>query len=169
MSLSLKPPEIWECVFCQFEDCPENKTPIPLPSPTPPPIEQHLGWWPNGSAWLFVGCPECRRISALLTSQPVHFLDSRSRPHADKFWLRISFRCAVEGCNTPVQFHVLEEPTISPTTKDEWHEKLSSGYWKGACPNGHRIATTTEQKIVFESMPGRLLGYDPAHRDWKIF
>jgi hypothetical protein len=162
----IAPPEVWECLYCLSAECHHKTIPIPLPFATPPPTEQNLGWWPNRVDWLYVACPECRQISAYVTSSPVVFQDSKKRPHANKFWFCISFRCAVEGCNTPIQFHVLEEPTITQTTESEWRERLASGYWKGASPCGHPISITSGQKVSFHADQGRLWGYDPNDPAW---
>ncbi len=88
---------------------------------------------------------------------------------ADKIFFCISLRCAVEDCNIPVQFHVLMDATITQTTESELREKLATGYWKGACQNGHPIAITSGQKVLFETVQGKLEGYNPNGREWKDF
>ena len=167
MSVSVRPPELWGCIYCMSPQCFRKRKPIPLPFPTPVPVVRDLEWWPNDKDWLYFACPECRLITAHLGIQVVQFQDPQSRPHADKLWLCISFRCAVEGCNTPVQFHVLADSTITQTTESELREKLSSGYWSGVSPCKHETSITNDQKVRFEIVRGRLQGYNPEHREWS--
>jgi hypothetical protein len=157
----------WPCIHCTADGCRQKQTPIPLPFAMPEQSTSHSEAWPTDNNWLFVACPECRRVSPHVGFHPVQ--QDRSEPPGDKLWLRISFRCAVEGCNTPVQFHVLVDPTITETTRSEWHEKLGTGYWKGVSPCGHPIAITSDQKVLFDRPGGTLQGYNPHHRMWLTF
>jgi len=161
--LSLSGPHARAVLHCPTHSC----SPIPLPFATLPPELKRQGWWPNGVDWLYVACPECRLISAHVGCSSYLHDDVAPVRHSDKRWLCISLRCAVEGCNTPVQFHVLEEPIVTLTTEREWHEKLSTGYWKGVCQNGHPIATTSDQEIRFEWDRETLRGYDPNALEWR--
>jgi hypothetical protein len=147
---------VLHCLACQ--------TPMPLPSATLPPVIKRQGWWPNESDWLYVACPECRQVSAYIAPSIYH---GQSLPHGDKTWLCISFRCAVENCNTPVQFHILTEAVETLRTESELRAKLASGHWRGNAPCGHPIATGSAQEIRFQWDWGRLRGYDPKHPEWK--
>jgi hypothetical protein len=158
---------LWPCLYCVSGKCIQKHKPIPLPFAMPPQPISHPELWPNGRNWLYVACPECRQVSAHSHWVPVYFPDVRSRPHANKLWLRISLLCGVEDCNTPVQFHVLVAPTITETTESKWREKLRSGYWTRACPCGHPTSITSDQAVVFERIRGILLGYNPSHPLWK--
>jgi len=151
-------------LICKNRNC---GLPIPLPLSTLLHLVPHPQWWPNDSDWLYAACPECRQVSAHLRFSLWDFEDVRSRPHADKDWLRISFRCAQEGCNIPVQFHVLWVPTVTQTTETELREKLHTGYWTGVSPCGHPIAITNDQKIVFEWALGKMQGYNSNDRLWS--
>src|SRR6266852_1138044 len=149
-------------------ECPSGScNPIPLPFATLPPTVKRPRWWPTETDWLYVACPDCKLVSAHVGYSVRHFGDSQSVPQADKSWLCISFRCAVESCDTPVQFHILREHIESLTTEHELREKLATGYWKGACQNGHSIATTSAQEIRFEWDRETLRGYDPNHPEWR--
>jgi hypothetical protein len=131
-------------LFCLSRDYQHTQGPMPLPLSTLRHVPEDQVEWPNDGSWLYVACPECNRVFAyskidLLPSPP-------AGPHSDKFWLRISFRCAVENCGTPVQFHALVETTLTETTMTEWREKLANGYWKGAALCGHHIANNQRAK-----------------------
>jgi hypothetical protein len=156
------------CLTCPSEACRTAKIrPIPLPPSTLVHSAPHPGWWPNDTHWLYAACPECRQVSAHLRFVVWEVQDSQSTPHADKVWLRISFRCAQAGCNTPVQFHVLWVPTVTQTTESELREKLRTGYWTGVSPCGHPIAIANDQKVLFDWALGRMLGYNPTDRFWS--
>ena len=70
----------------------------------------------------------------------------------------------MEGCNTPAEFHVLIESTV---TKPEALAKLRSGYWTGVLPCGHPIALTNEKAVAFDWDTERMRGYDPGADHWK--
>jgi hypothetical protein len=158
----LELPQGFECEHCSYR--------IVLPFPTPKSIAGRPDWWPNERDWLYLACPDCKQISAYIGFRSAAPLASQKKAHADELLWRISFRCAVEGCNTPVQFHVLAESTVTETTERELRAKLASGYWKGVSPCGHPIAITENQKLVFDLIhEGRLQGYNPNHRMWNNF
>src|SRR5258708_7273542 len=95
----------WPYLYCESAECREKQTPIPLPFAMPEPPVSHPEAWPTDNNFLYVACPECRQVSPHAGFHPVQY-DHR-KPPSDKLWLRISFRCAREGCKTPIQFHVL--------------------------------------------------------------
>ena len=155
------------CLYCQLPPCGQMMQPIPLPLSTlqHKPLDQAA--WPNDAQWLYAACPVCKQVSAHLKFDLCNFQDLQSRPHVDKDWLRISFRCAQQGCGTPMQFHVLWEPTVTQTTKNELREKLQNGYWTGVSPCGHPISIANEQEVLFDWVRGRMQGYNPADPLWK--
>ncbi len=162
-------PVEWPCLLCLSEQCRQQQTRIPLPFSFAQQLVVDPARWPTDYNPLYVACPECRRVSS--HSHWVPFLYDQEQPHFDNVWLRISFRCAVEGCNTPIQFHVLVEPPVTETTKRELREQLANGYWTGVFPCGHSIAITTDQKLRFDRVgaAGHLEGYEPHHPMWLDF
>lgn len=154
---------IFRCLNCDIQ--------IPLPSSMLPPEVEHQAWWPNGSDLLYVACSECRHISGYLRYEVIHEPAQKIR-HADKAWLRISFRCAQAGCGIPVQFHVLMQPIVNANTHQELRAKLGTGFWKGGCPYEHPMPTNVDLEsryIRFEMAGERLQGYNPNHPMWREF
>lgn len=67
-----------------------------------------------------------------------------------------------------MQFHVLQDSTVTESTESELRELLASGYWKGLSPCGHPIAIFGNQKVSFDlATPGRPRGYNRRHPFWK--
>jgi hypothetical protein len=158
---------LWPCIYCETRNCLDKRKPIPLPFAMPGPSVQHPTAWPTDNTWLYVACPECKRVSAYCAYRPIQL--DRNLPHSDKLWIRISFECAQEGCESPVQFHVLVDPVLTPTTLYELREKLNSGYWRGGFPCGHPIATAIDQKVEFDRPAATLEGYNPEDPYWLNF
>jgi len=154
------------CLWCPIDECPKQTQPMPLPVSTLQHKPLNPEEWPNDKELLYAACPDCRQVSAHLRFVLWNLPDFPSGPHADKSWLRISFRCAVEDCKTPVQFHTLVIPTAEPA-RNEWREKLASGYWRGVSPCGHPIAITNDQKVGFAWVQGRMQGYNLADPLWS--
>src|SRR5260370_3071542 len=162
MPVSLKPPQHWGFVCCTSENC---LTPMLLyvAKPLQPVLDPD--WWPHGKNWVYVACPECKLVYAYIGLES---LQNQNTLPVDKLWLRISFRCAVEDCKTPVQFHVLINSTVTEESENEWREKLRTGYWRCACPSGHPSAIVENQKVSFDRIDGeRLRGYNPDHPLWN--
>jgi hypothetical protein len=158
---------LWPCIYCTTRECRDKQKPIPLPFAMPAPPVSHPKAWPTDNSWLYVACPECKRVSAHCAYHQIQF--DRDQPESENLWIRISFECGHEGCETPVQFHVILPPTMTQTTFAELNEKLNSGYWKGAFPCGHPIATTADQKVEFARPGGTLQGYNPEDPYWLSF
>lgn len=159
----------WPCLYCLLPQCIRKSQPIPLPFAMPVPSISHPEVWPSGNNQIDVACPECRHVSEHSGFRLVRFRNNRDTLHAGKVWWRISFRCGAEGCNTPVQFHVLVAPTITLTTEAEWREKLTNGYWINASRCGHPTAIAGGQRVQFERAEGRLHPYSPNHSMWIDF
>jgi len=155
------------CLRCPSDECRTKMQPIPLPISTLQHKPLNPEAWPNDTDWLYVACPDCKQVSAYLRFDLWNFQDVLQRPHADKDWIRISFRCEAEGCGIPIQFHVLAEPTVTQTTETELREKLSSGHWKGVSQCGHPIAIRQDQRVIFERVRGRMQGYSLADPLWR--
>src|SRR6266446_5408780 len=129
-------------------------------------ITRHPELWPTDGSRLWIACPACKLVSAHCFCETVGFPDDQIEFHRDKVWWSISFRCAVEGCNTPAQFHVLMGTTVTETIKNDVREKLGKGYWKGVLPCDHPISITNDQRVHFGMVPGRMQGYSPDDSQW---
>jgi hypothetical protein len=75
------------CIYCTTSECRQKETPIPLPFAMPAPSVSHPEAWPTDNSWLYVACPECRRVSPHAGYQSIQF--DQNPPHHDKLWLRI--------------------------------------------------------------------------------
>lgn len=154
-------------VLCHAHDlCRKNYRRIRLLLPNPLPRDAAQGLWPSDDQRLFLECPECRRVSVYGQGDagPSIFPDRENM-----VWISISFRCEVEGCNTPIEFHVLRDPIAPAETEIELRARLESGWWRGASPCGHPIATTNGNDAVIQWVSGRMQGYNPEDSRWKNF
>jgi hypothetical protein len=166
MSFSLVPPNIRGVLPCPH--CPYQ---IVLPFPTLEPATEGQDWWPNGSDWLYIACPECRYVYAHVQCRNETLPRNRTTPHEDKILLRISYRCAGTGCGVPRQFHILVDATVTDTTVSELRDLLTSGYWTGVGPCVHPIGIVGNQTPSVDPIRGGidLRGYNSADPFWKRF
>jgi hypothetical protein len=165
MGFSLIPPDIrgvLPCGHCRHQ--------IVLPFPTPEPAPEDHDSWPNGRNWLYFACPQCRHIAAYAQCRNEVLPQNQAIPREDKVVIRVSFLCAGQSCGVPVQFHILEDATLTETTESELHDLLASGYWTGVGPCAHPIAIVGNQRVSFDLMhEGILRGYNRKHPSWKNF
>jgi len=161
------PPDLVVHCPSQAEEsrCRFRRDPIRLLAANPLQKERHPEVWPKDGTLLYLACPDCRLVSAHSDCKVVGFSDDQSKRHRGKVWLRLSFRCGVEGCNTPGEFHVLEDGTVTLTRKTELREKLNSGHWIGVLPCGHPISKANPKTLHFD-IPGIMQGYNPNHQRW---
>jgi hypothetical protein len=165
MSFSLIRPDIRGILPCPH--CPCNIV-LPFPKHESKPEDRDV--WPNGRNWLYIACPECRYVYGHAQCQNEVLPRNQPIPHADKIVLRISYRCTRTTCGVPVQFHILEDATVTETTERELRDLLTSGYWTGVCPCGHSIGLAANQKVFFDRMGQETLqGYNRADRFWQQF
>jgi hypothetical protein len=163
MSFSLVRPDIRAVIRCGY--CPGQ---IVLPFPALESNSEDQDWWPNQREWLYIACPECRQVAAHIGCCNEVISRSQSELHKDKFLLRISFLCAGQSCGVPVQFHVLQDSTVTENTESELRELLASNYWRGLSPCGHPINISGNQKVSFDlPTPGRPQGYNRRHAFWR--
>ncbi len=145
---------------CRFHD-----EPIRLLDASPPQTIHGREEWPEDGTFLYLACPECRHVSAHCHAYDAGFPESAHT--LEKAWLRISFLCATQNCNTPKEFHVLMGTTVTQTTESELRAKLKAGYWTGVSPCDHPIYTNDAQNYVFEWVRGAIKGYNPRHPRWS--
>lgn len=151
-----KPP--YFSVVCPELGCHREGKPIPLRASTPQRKDLDQDEWPNDGNPLYVACPECRHVS-VHRRVGLACMERESRA-----WLCIAFRCGLEGCNTPAEFHVLIEPTA---TKPDVLSKLRNEYWTAVLPCSHPISIADDQAVAFDWDTERMRGYDPNADHWK--
>ena len=160
-------------VRCPNSNCPFHSSPLSIQDATTRiQVPADPTRWPTKGLPLYVACPNCNLVSPhwkpmyrmfpIIDGQP-----PRSSRHEGKFWLRMSFRCAVLDCKTPAEFHVLVEDPFNEATTNELRDRLHQGYWCGALPCGHPISATSSQKVLIEIARGKMRGYNPNHPRWK--
>jgi len=115
-------------------------------------------WWPNGRDWLYLACPECRRIAAHARCSNETLRRQDLVP--DRLLIRISYLCPGISCAVPVQFHIFGDTTIIGATNSRLRDLIEEGYWTGLTPCGHAIGRIGDQEIRFDVIHGgsELLG-----------
>lgn len=154
-------------VHCPTDGCRFQQEPIRLLISNPEQTKTNPNLWPSDGTWLYLACPECKRVSAYCYTQIAGFPDDQDDFQTDTAWLRISFRCAEEGCNTPAELHVQIDTIQTQRTRPRLLDRLRTGYWSGTLQCGHPIAITSDQDPVLERALGTMQGYNPGHPRWK--
>jgi hypothetical protein len=149
---------LYFCVVCPEYLCPRRHVPIPLRESTPQRRELDQDEWPNDGKKLYLACPDCNHVSvynqAVLAAVEIELRE----------WLCIAYRCGLEDCNTPVEFHILTETTVQKT---DILSKLRSEYWTAVLPCGHPISIEDGQGVFFRWDRGRMRGYDQEADHWR--
>ncbi|SRR5260370_3563280 len=152
-------------VNCPIESCKFHRAPIRLLVANPQQTIGDLAEWPEDGTFLYLACPECRRVFVHCHAYQDDFPEESH--NVEKAWLRISFRCAKENCRTPIEFHVLLETTVTQTTESELRTKLRTEHWTGVSPCDHPISTANILEFLFDFVRGKMRGYNPRHPRWN--
>ena len=121
--------------------------------------------WPTDGTELFLECPSCNQVSVHSQAYSRDFPEDTCNLQKAWAWFRISFRCAIEGCDTPVEFHVLRASEGKRRTEVELYDKLRTTPWIGASRCHHPIAIGGNKKPVIGPVSS-LEGYRPDHSHW---
>jgi hypothetical protein len=131
--------------------------------------------WPNDTLPLFLACPWCNLVSKHFEAPKAVRPDlPQDSPQFGKVWLRVSFLCGMEGCETPAEFHVLAE--VPKNQKKEYGIAdevlrtrvlldLQANRWSGYLPCGHKLLAVPDRFYRFCWMRN-LQGYDPTDPRW---
>jgi hypothetical protein len=121
--------------------------------------------WPMNDTELYLACPGCNVVSVHLYADVDDCPEDARKRH--EAWIRISFRCAIENCGTPVEFHALRNTQVLRDTEFQLRERLRTEPWTGASPCEHPICTTIHQQVEFALSQGILRGYNPNAVHWQ--
>lgn len=147
---------------CNNMDCPlYGRSAHWLPYPNPPKTKPDPKPWPT-DAWkaLFL-CPECKQVR-IYTKAEIAWHESTDEDYeaylAHAAWFCAKFECAVSGCETPVELHVL---TDAGKSIQEVDSMLRSGDVEGELPCGHQFVPSLPGKfqIVRESYEKPIRSY----------
>ena len=145
-------------VNCPNLECSFHSAPIRLLIARPEQIADDPKTWPADDTYLYLACPECRLVSVHCHAYVVDFpQDARSER---KEWIRVSFLCAEEGCNSPAEFHVLTEKDEDKNITSQVTAKLRAGSWRGELPCGHPIQPMEDDRFSLDRPVGLLRGYN---------